>query len=179
MKMSVYIAVSLDGFIARKNGGIDWLTDRGNNSGNEDYGYKAFMDTVDILVMGRNSYEKVLTFGDWPYGDKSVIVLSRGAIKPPKNLPTSVSFSSETPVELAGRLSAQGGAHLYIDGGVTIAGFLAAGLIDEMTITRIPVILGEGIPLFHAIEKDIPLTHIFTQAFDNGYVQSKYRVMRE
>ena len=86
MKMSVYIAASIDGFIARKNGDLDWLTDSGDNGGNEDYGYKAFMETVDVLVMGRNTYEKVLTFGDWPYGDKPVIVLSHRATAPPENL---------------------------------------------------------------------------------------------
>jgi len=181
MKLSVYIAVSLDGFIARKNGDIDWLVDgdEGDKSGNEPYGYKAFIDSVDILVMGRNSYEKVLTFSEWPYADTPVIVLSHSIIQPPKNLQESVSFSSETPVELASRLSAKGVSHLYIDGGITIANFLAEGLIDEMTLTRIPVILGDGIPLFHAVGRDIVLIHIFTKAFDNGYVQSKYRVTRK
>lgn len=176
-KTSVFIATSLDGFIARKNGTIDWL-EQANVSApdGEDYGYRAFMDTVDVLVMGRNSYDQVLTFDRWPYGDKRVIVLSRRTVEIPDHLLHSVSASMETPGELLARLSALGVAHVYVDGGVTIQRFLAADLIDEITITQIPVLLGEGLPLFGPLDRDVVLTHIATRTYDNGFVQSTYRI---
>ncbi len=180
IKASVFIATSLDGYIARKDGSLDWL-DRANATTpkGEDYGYQEFVDSVDVLVMGRNTHEKVLTFNEWPYGEKQVIVLSSRTVNIPAGLAKTVSFSSETPGDLMKRLSSQGATHLYIDGGVTIQRFFAAGLIDELTITLIPVLLGEGRPLFGPIEKDIHLDHITTRAYDNGFVQVKYRVIKD
>lgn len=175
VKASVYIATSLDGFIARKDGSLDWLGNPGAASG-EDYGYQVYFDSVDVLVMGRNTYETVLGFGKWPYAEKRVIVLSRKPVDFPAGVPDSVSCSSEEPEALVQRLQEEGARHLYVDGGITIQRFLARGLIDEMTITRIPVLLGEGIPLFGPIGGDVPLKHVATQVFDNGYVQSTYRV---
>jgi dihydrofolate reductase len=175
VKASIYIATSLDGFIARKDGSLDWLGNPDAASG-EDYGYQAFIDSVDVLVMGRNTFETVLGFGTWPYADKRVIVLSSRPIDFPAGMPASVSCSSQQPAALAQRLEEEGARHLYVDGGITIQRFLAAGLIDEMTITRIPVLLGEGIPLFGPTGGDVPLKHVATRAFDNGYVQSTYRI---
>jgi dihydrofolate reductase len=176
-KASVYIATSLDGFIAREDGGLDWLnTANSNVPKGEDCGYRAFMDTVDVLVMGRKSYEKVLSFENWPYGDTRVVVLSRNPIAFPKKIPKSVTHSSETPTELTGRLISEGMQHLYVDGGVTIQRFLAEGLINELTITIIPILLGSGIRLFGPLPKDIQLTHIATRSFDFGFVQKKYSI---
>ena len=176
---SVFIATSLDGFIAREDGSIDWL-DKANAAvpPGEDFGYAAFFASVDTVVLGRNSYEKVLTFGEWPYGDKRVVVLSSKALNIPPNLSTTVSSSSETPEALVHRLAHEGAKHLYVDGGVTIQRFLAAGLIDDLTITLIPVLLGAGKPLFGALEKDLWLAHVATSAFEScGFVQIRYRVV--
>lgn len=176
-KASVFIASSLDGFIARRDGSLDWLgsPDADNK---EDYGYREFIDSVDVLVMGRNTFEKALSFGEWPYLGKRVVVLTSRAIDIAADLARSVSSSSETPPRLVQRLSAEGASHLYVDGGITVQRFLAAGLIDEITVTRIPVLLGEGIPLFGPTGGDILLSHLATRTYDNGYVQSKYRIAR-
>ncbi len=177
MKASVYIATSLDGFIARRDGSIDWL-----NEANalvpegEDCGFKAFMDSVDALIMGRKTFEQVLTFGEWPYGDTPVVVLSHNAVEIPSHLTGTVSCSSDSPQTLLESLSATGVKHVYVDGGATIHGFLAESLIDEVTITRIPIAIGEGIPLFGSMEKDIKLTHVSTISYDFGFVQSTYRI---
>jgi dihydrofolate reductase len=176
VKASVYIATSLDGFIARENGDLDWLPSGGGGENGEDYGYKAFMDTVDVLVMGRNTYEKVLTFGDWPYGTKPVVVLSSRSLPIPEHITRSVESISCPPAELVSRLAARGARHLYIDGGKTIQGFLNAGLIQRIIITRIPVLIGSGISLFGPLQRDIKLRHIETRQFSSGLVQGEYEV---
>lgn len=176
IKCSVFIATSLDGFIARKNGEIDWLIASANEEG-EDYGYGEFIDTVDTLVMGRNTYELALTFKEWPYEGKRLVVLSGRSPIIPKSLQESVEISSLAPAEVIRHLSEQGARHVYVDGGNTIQGFLNAGLIHEMTITRIPLILGEGISLFGNMGRDIKLQHIATRVYGNGFVQSKYEVV--
>ena len=162
VKTSVFVAASLDGFIARRDGGLDWLGDSGAEDA-EDYGYREFIDSIDALIMGRNTFEKSLSFGAWPYQDKRVVVLTRRALDIPAALTKAVAASAEAPRELVTRLSAQGASHLYVDGGITIQRFLAAGLIDEITITRIPVLLGAGIPLFGPTGGDIPLRHLATR----------------
>ncbi|NET57490.1 MAG: dihydrofolate reductase [Symploca sp. SIO2E6] len=177
-KVSVYIATSLDGFIARKDGKLDWLNDANATvPEGEDCGYNAFMDSVDVVIMGRKTYEQVLSFGEWPYGKTPVVVLSRNPIKFPAALPNTVTHSSEKPLVLYNRLSEEGAKHLYVDGGVTIQRFLKEGLIDELTITVIPIILGEGIPLFTSLERDVLLSHIDTKTFDFGFVQIRYSVI--
>lgn len=175
--MSVYIATSLDGFIARENGDIDWLSGGDSDGSDEDYGYKEFMDTVDVLVMGRNTYEKVLTFNEWPYGNKPVVVLSSGSVNIPERIAQSVESMSCSPAELVSQLSERGARHLYVDGGKTIQGFLDAGLIQQLIITRIPILIGRGIPLFGPLKRDIKLRHIETRQFASGLVQSKYEVI--
>lgn len=184
MKASVFIATSLDGFIARENGDLDWLPQpQAEGQGNgEDYGFQEFMDSVDVLVMGRHTFEKVLSFekalsfGHWPYGDKRVVVLSSRPIAIPSNLPETVEAKSCSPAELVRQLSEQGAQHLYIDGGKTIQGFLNAGLIQQIIITRVPVLIGSGIPLFGSLDKDVKLQHIETRSFATGLVQSRYQV---
>jgi dihydrofolate reductase len=178
IKCSVFIATSLDGFIARSNGDVDWLSDGEGANSSQDYGYKEFFNSIDTLVMGRSTYETVLTFGEWPYGEKKVVVLSRGNPSVPSNITDRVQIMSGTPSEVVRGLAASGTRHLYVDGGVTIQGFLRARLIDEMTITRLPILIGEGIPLFGRLEGDVRLEHRGTRSFESGYVQSHYRVFR-
>ena len=180
MKASVYVGTSLDGFIARRNGSIDWLNEaQGLVPKGEDCGYKAFMDSVDTLIMGRKTFEQVLTFGPWHYGDTPVVVLSHNPVTIPSNLPDTVSCSSESPQALLNRLSGQGVKHVYVDGGTTIQGFLAESLIDEITITRVPVILGDGIPLFGPMKKDLKLIQVSTKAYDFGLVQTTYQIEKD
>jgi dihydrofolate reductase len=178
-KCSVFIATSLDGFISRKDGSIDWL-DQANARvpAGEDCGYAQFMSTVDALVMGRHTFELASSFAQWPYGQTPVFVLSGSMSSLPAGVPGTVRLSRETPAALVARLSAQGMKHLYIDGGVTIQRFVADGLIDEVTITRIPVLIGAGRPLFGPLSSDVRLEHLSTRAFDFGFVQSKYRVVK-
>ena len=174
---SVFIATSLDGFIAKAGGELDWL-DAANATvpEGEDCGYSAFMDSIDVLIMGRNTYEKVFSFGTWPYGRKPVIVLSRHTMEIPDALTPTVSHSSESPTALCDRLSQEGAQRLYIDGGNTIQRFLAEGLIHDLTITIIPIILGNGIPLFGHIDKDIFLKPITTKCYEWGFIQLTYEV---
>ena len=176
IKVSVFIATSLDGFIARADGGLDWLTGTQSASTEQDYGYREFMDAVDTIVVGRNTFELVLTFDTWPYSGKKVVVLSSKPSGVPSHLVDDVEWLSLPPQRLVGRLAAQGTTHLYVDGGKTIQGFLNAGLLDELTITRVPILIGTGVPLFGPLNHDVRLTHIATRQFENGFVQSKYRV---
>ena len=175
LKVSVYIATSADGFIARKNGDIDWLPP--GSDGNEDYGYADFISTIDHIVMGRNSFEKVITFGGWPY-DKKVIVLTSRDLTLPPSLADKVEPLHLSPRELIQEMDIRGAKGIYLDGGVTIQRFLREGLVDEMTITTIPVLIGEGLPLFSATGKDIKLELINSTAFRNGFVQNKYKIYK-
>lgn len=177
---SVFIATSLDGFIARSDGGIDWLNEANRLvPTGEDCGFGEFMASVDALVMGRNTFEMALSFGSWPYGSTPVIVLSSRMLALPADVADTVSLFSDSPAALVAELSAQGLHHLYIDGGRTIQSFLAAALIDDITITIIPILLGSGIPLFGPVPADIQLEHLSTHAYDFGFVQSKYRVVEK
>ena len=141
MKASVFIGTSLDGFIARPDDALDVLPP----GGGEPHGYDEFMATVDALVIGRKTYETVLAFDAWPCGTKSVFVLSTGLLQPPPN-EAFVEQMSGSPVEIVSRLAARGIQHIYVDGGITIQGFLRVGLIQRLIITRVPVIIGTGIP---------------------------------
>jgi dihydrofolate reductase len=178
MRASVFIATSLDGFIARPNGDLDWLLGAPGQNG-EDYGYKAFMDTVDVLIMGRGTYEKVLTFGNWPYTGKQVVVLSSrlGNAATPASPPNGVELMAGEPAAVVAALAARGFRHAYVDGGRTIQGFLAAGLVQHLTITRIPVLIGTGLPLFGALPADRRLRHLATRSWPNGFVQSQYELV--
>ncbi|MHC6224001.1 dihydrofolate reductase family protein [Pseudomonas sp. X10] len=178
VRACVFIATSLDGFIAREDGSLDWLM--GATSSSDDHGYDAFMASVDTLVMGRHTFEKVLTFGEWPYTQKRVVVLSRTlqATAIPQGLGGPVEVHPGPLEDLLEHLQATGAKSLYLDGGKLIQGFLSEGRVDELTITYIPVLLGSGIPLFGALARDVPLQHVRTTTFENGFVQSTYRVVR-
>jgi dihydrofolate reductase len=176
MKVTVFIAASLDGFIARTDGGIDWL-DAAADGPDEDYGFAAFMKTVDALVMGRHTYEVVRKFGTWPYGKKPVIVLSSKKVEIPKELAKTVSTMSGKVDAIISTLATREMKHLYVDGGVTIQKFLNSGAIQRVIITRIPVLIGTGIPLFGKLENgDVSLKHIATRTYGSGLVQSEYEI---
>ncbi len=177
MKAKVFIATSIDGFIAREDGGIDWLPGGDAVDGDEDYGYQAFMDSVDALVMGRNTYDLVSSFDIWPYGDKPVVVLSNRPVSIPAAVQGTAFAMSAPPHEVVRSLSARGFEHLYVDGGRTIQAFLKEGLIHEMIITRVPILIGSGIPLFGPLEHDVRLVHLDTRHFPSGLVQSRYQVV--
>ncbi|KRA75498.1 deaminase [Caulobacter sp. Root656] len=171
MQASVFVGASVDGFIARPDGGLDWLP----AGGGEPHGYNEFMATVDALVVGRNTYEIVLGFDTWPFGDKPVFVLSAGALAPAPD-GAVVERLSGAPAEIVSRLAARGVGHIYVDGGITVQRFLRAGLIQRLIVTRVPVLLGQGIPLFGALPGDIKLRHVATRSFASGLVQSEYHL---
>jgi dihydrofolate reductase len=172
MTLSVFIGTSLDGFIARPNGDLDFLPE----GGGEPHGYDEFFAIVDALVIGRKTFETVLTFKAWPYGDKRVVVLSSRPLDLSAAAGGVVEQMSGTPDEIVAKLAASGAHHLYIDGGITIQRFLRAGLIGRLIITRVPVLIGEGIPLFGALPRDIRLRHVATRHYPSGLVQSEYEV---
>ncbi|QGJ68627.1 Dihydrofolate reductase and methyltransferase [Planctomycetales bacterium 10988] len=174
----VFIATSLDGFIARKDGNIDWLESAPAGDPDEDYGYKMLFDSVDALIMGRNTFEKVLSFPQWPYDRKPLIVLSKRLDTLPPSLPSSVRLMCDDPKKLLERLTAEGMQSFYVDGGAVIQSFLRANLIDEMTITTIPILIGGGIPLFGFLDTDIQLELMTSQSFPNGFVITKYRIAK-
>ena len=172
MRVSVFVGASVDGFIARPDGGLDWLPE----GGGEPHGYDEFMASVDTIVIGRKTFETVLTFEDWPYGGKRVVVLSRR----PLDLAAAKGAAEQMagpPAEIVSRLAASGAHHLYVDGGITIQGFLRAGLVQRLVITRVPVLIGEGIPLFGSVPRDIRLRHVMTRHYPSGLVQSEYDVV--
>jgi dihydrofolate reductase len=170
MRASVFIGTSLDGFIARANGDLDFLPP----GGGEPHGYDEFIATVDALVIGRNTFETVLTFDEWPYR-KPVFVLST---RPLGAAPSGalVERMSGAPADIVSELAARGIEHIYVDGGITIQRFLQAGLVQRLIITRVPVLIGTGIPLFGALQRDIHLKHIATRQYASGLVQSEYVV---
>jgi dihydrofolate reductase len=171
VRASVFIGTSVDGFIARPNGDLDFLPP----GGGEPHGYDEFMATVDALVIGRKTFETVLSFDAWPYGEKPVFVLSTRAL-PPAPPGAVVEHMAGEPADLVARLAARGIRHIYVDGGITIQRFLRAGLIQRLVITRVPVLIGTGVPLFGALPRDIALKHIATRQYTSGLVQSEYLV---
>jgi len=177
-KVSVFIATSVDGMIARSDGDVDWLHETEPMPDGEDGGFAEMFGSVDALVMGRGTFEKVLEFDGWPYGEKPVIVLSRSLTEVPEVLRDRVQIDRSPPQELMAKLSQEGYKRIYLDGGKVIQSFLRAGLVDDMTLTRIPVLLGDGIPLFGPLDQDIKLRLLKTKSWDNGFVQSTYQVVK-
>jgi dihydrofolate reductase len=171
MKASVFVGTSVDGFLARSDGALDFLPP----GGGEPHGYEEFMTTVDALVVGRKTYETVLAFDAWPYGRKPTFVLStRPLLRAPAG--AVVEHLSGSPADIVSELSARGIQHIYVDGGQTIQGFLRAGLIQRLVVTRVPVLIGTGISLFGPTERDIALKHIATRHYASGLVQSEYEI---
>jgi dihydrofolate reductase len=180
MKCSVYVGASLDGFIAKPGGDLEWLHNPAYSSPDElGMNYESFISTVDDVVMGRNTFEKVLSFKlpNWPY-DIPVTVLSGRPMDVPEHLKGKVTVDGGSPDEIVGRLAKAGRSHLYIDGGLTVQRFLHAGLIDEITITWIPILLGSGIPLFASNGVETSLKLIEISSTQGGLVQTRYRTER-
>jgi len=173
MKISVFIATSLDGFIAKPDGDVDWLMDKRYVLEGEGFGYQELYDACDVLVMGRHSFEKVSSFDTWPYPDKRVVVLSGSLKKLPIHL-NDVELFSGPIEEMMTMFKREGVKHIYIDGGRVIQSFLKHGLVSEMTLTTIPILLGEGIKLFGTLERPLHLNLKSAKGYPNGFVQSIY-----
>lgn len=175
MKISVFVGTSVDGFIARPDGTLDFLDAGGSDS----HGYEEFFATIDTIVMGRKTFEVVLGFGSWPF-TKRVVVLGSQPIDlaPAVAQGGVVEQMAGTPREIVAKLADQGAQHLYVDGGVTIQRFLRDGLVDRLTVSRVPVLIGEGIPLFGVLPRDVVLRHVATRSFPGGLVQSEYEVVK-
>ncbi len=170
MKLSVFCGVSVDGFLARPDDSVDFL-DTGEHV---PHGYEEFFKSVDVVVIGRKTYEFVVRFGSWAYGKKPVVVLSTGKLNFSWIKNGVVEQMSGEPAEIVKHLKKCGYKHAYIDGGVTIQRFLKAELMDRMVVTRVPVLIGQGVPLFGPLLHDIKLRHVATRTYSNGLVQSEY-----
>ena len=171
MKVLVYIGTSLDGFIARKDGNIDWLVQFANDEAID--AYKEFIKRVDAIVIGRGTFDKVLSFPSWPY-DKPVFVLTTSMSKVPDTLTGKATILSMKPDELINYLSNKGISSIYVDGGKVIQDFLTENLVNELIVSKAPILLGSGIPLFGYLDHDIPFKHIRTLVQSNGLVRSYY-----
>ena len=172
----VFIATSLDGFVARQDHSLDWLLKQ-PDSEDDDGGFATFMDSVDGLVMGTGSFRTVLGFGQWPYS-KPVVVLSNSltAQDIPEELKDKVRLSTAAPADLMQDLQQQGWKRAYIDGGRLVQSFLRQGLITDMTITTVPILIGNGIPLFCNLDRDIDLQVARSRILPTGMVQTTFRV---
>lgn len=176
----VFVGASLDGYIARRDSDLDWLTDpppeirhRVPTSDRPALEWDTFYPTIDHLLMGRGTYEKVLTFGDWPYADLAVVVLSSTlTVDDPR---ITVVRTLEEATE---HLESDAAENVYIDGGRVIQSCLAAGLVDEITVGIAPVVLGDGIPLFGPLSTDVRLRLEGTHATTGGMVHVTYAVER-
>ncbi len=178
INFSVFIATSVDGYIARTNGKLDWLNNAAGKNTQEDYGYHQYLSKIDCIVMGRATFEKAASFPEWPYIGKRVIILSRTLNRVPEDLEDKVTLFSGEIELLAIELQNFGVRNVYVDGGMTIQSFIRAELIDEITITQIPVLIGKGLSLFGETLKDVRLSLLGSRSFKNGFVQSHYRIER-
>ena len=176
MKTTVYVGTSLDGFIARKDGDIDWLVKYQNKEVHDSY-YE-FISRIDAMVIGRGTFEKVITFPEWPY-EKKVFVLSTSLKQIPGTLNEKATLIAMKPAVLLNYLSDKGFSNIYVDGGKVIQSFLKEDLIDELIISKVPVLIGNGIPLFDYLNTDLQFKHIHTQVSSNGLVRSYYERKRK
>jgi dihydrofolate reductase len=172
IRLSVFCGISVDGFLARRDHRVDFL----DTPDQEPHGYDEFYGGVDVVVIGRNTYQFVVSYGKWLYGKKPVVVLSSRPIDFSWIENGDVEQLSGEPAEIVTRLEERKFRHAYIDGGVTIQRFLAAGLIDRMIISRVPVLIGTGMPLFGPLPHDVPLRHVATRTFRGGLVQDEYEL---
>jgi dihydrofolate reductase len=165
--------VSVDGFLARPDDELDFL----HTGEQEPHGFEEFLASVDVVVIGRRTFEVVLKLGHLAlYGKKRVVVLSSRPLDFSSVKGGVVEQMSGEPTEIAKQLKSRGFQHAYIDGGITIQRFLAAGLVDRLVITRVPVLIGEGIPLFGRLPRDVSLRHVATRSYNGGLVQSEYEI---
>lgn len=175
MVLSVFVGTSLDGFIARPSGAFDFL----KSGGEGPHGYEEFIASIDTIVIGRGTFDVVVGMGPWFYGDKRVVVLSTRPINLSVVKDGKVEQMAGPPEQIVSQLAASGSKNIYVDGGITIQNFLRAGFINRVIITRVPVLIGEGIPLFGPVPHDIRLRHVRTQEFPGGAVQSEYEVIQK
>jgi dihydrofolate reductase len=172
MKFSVFCGVSVDGFLARKDDTFDFL----DAGGSEPHGFTEFMKSVDVIVMGRRTFEVVRALGHFGlYGKRRMVILSSRPLDL-SSINARIEQMSGTPQQIAARLTKRGFKHAYVDGGLTIQRFIEAGLVDHITVSRVPVLIGAGVPLFGPVSRDIPLKHLSTKSFPGGLVQSRYAV---
>ena len=171
MKSFVYIGTSLDGYIARNDGDIDWLMQFANKDVFD--AYDKFISKIDAIVIGRGTFEKVLTFPTWPY-NKKVFVLSNSIKQIPDSLQNEVTLLAMKPKDVLAYLSNSGLTSIYVDGGKVIQEFLREDLVDELIISKAPVLIGSGIPLFGYVDNDLRFKHIRTETFSNGLIRSYY-----
>ena len=176
MKTIVYIGTSLDGFIARTDGDIDWLVQFANDEAIN--AYNEFINRIDAIVIGRGTFEKVLSFPSWPY-EKPVFVLSNTIKQVPDKAKDKVTILSMKPLQLLSYLSDKNFSGIYVDGGKVIQEFLKEDLIDELIISKVPVLIGSGIPLFVYLGNDLRFSHIRTEVHSNGLVRSYYERKRK
>ncbi len=167
-KVSVYIATSIDGYIAREDGNLDWL--HAMHLSGEDYGYQAFFNSIDALVLGRKTFETASSVADWPYPEKRVIVLSRTLT----TIRSEAELFSGDLLDLVSKLYADGIQHVWVDGGVTISQFLQQTMVDQMILSIIPIVLGSGIPLFPKMIQELPCRFVSSQSYPSGLVQLTY-----
>jgi dihydrofolate reductase len=165
-RCSVFVGVSLDGFIARPDGALDWLA---RFEGTE-HGYQAFFDAVDAVVIGRVTYDVVLGFETWPYGGKHVVVLTHR----PCTVRHGETFFAGAPEAVVARLTVDGVRRAYVDGGTVVSQFLSAGLVDDLTLSLIPVVLGDGIRLFRAPLPERAFRLTSARTYPSGLVQVQY-----
>jgi dihydrofolate reductase len=172
----IYIATSIDGYIARKDGSIDWLTEFPNPDGS-DYGFFAFLDSVDGIIMGRNTFETVSGFDEWVY-TKPVFVLTNSLTELPGKWAAKGEIIKGELKDVIALLNNRGMCNFYIDGGKTIQSFLAEDLIDQMVITQVPTLLGSGIPLFADGGPELKFNHTATEIYNGGLVKNSYTRVR-
>jgi len=163
---AAFLAVSLDGFIARPDGGLDWL-----EPFQAEHGYQAFFRSVDWVLIGRATWEVVVAFPEWPFAGKRVAVLTHRPLEA-RHGETAISGP---PAEALARLEAEGARRVYVDGGAVVSQFLAAGLLDELTVNVVPIVLGEGLRLFQGVLPERRLSLASSQAYPSGLVQLRYR----
>lgn len=177
MRVTAFIGISLDGFIARIDGTIDWLTkDDDKVTPGEDFGFGNFLASVDLIVMGRSTFEQVITFDSWPYNDKKILVLASNPVHIPQKLLDYVEITRESPKQLIDMLSSRSISHVYVDGGKVIQSFLSEGLIDELTVTIVPILIGKGRSFSASITNDVLLNNSKTTVYEFGAVQIKYAI---
>jgi dihydrofolate reductase len=181
VKVSVFVGTSLDGFIARENGDIGWLDDANKKvTSGEDFGFSSFLGSVDLIIMGRKTFEQVVSFDHWPYKETRMIVLTSKNIEIPEKLKKTVTRGSVlSPEQLISELSGQSVNHIYVDGGIVIQDFLSARLVDEITVTIIPILIGKGKSFSGLLSKDLFLQHLKTTVYDFGFVQNKYKIDKQ
>jgi dihydrofolate reductase len=167
-RISVFIAHSVDGYIATDDDSLDWLM--AYDGIGEDYGFEAFMSDVDAIAMGRGTYDFIKDFPELPYGERPIYVFSTQSFDPREHF----TFWARTPEEAVAEWEAAGIRHVYVDGGHLISQFLDAGFVDDLTLTSVPLLLGSGRPLFHRIGTSTPLRLVDTQAFPSGMLNRRY-----